>query len=135
MENSKKRFGLSRYERIKSKKDFEKIFSEGEILFSSDKKIRALYIIEQKPPAAGIKIGTAVKKQYGNAVWRNRIKRLLKESFRLNKDGLVSSCTEKNILIKIIFAFIQSSSDLKTPRLMDIMPGVLEVMYILRKRL
>jgi ribonuclease P protein component len=135
VENSKKRFGLSKNERIKSKKDFEKIFSEGEILFSSDKKIRATYIIEQITGTSGVKMGVAVNKHYGTAVWRNRIKRLLKESFRLNKEILTSSCVEKNILIKIVFAFTLNSKDIKAARLNDIMPGALEIMRKLQKRL
>ena len=135
MENSKKRFGLSRNERIKSKKDFKTIFSAGETLFSSDKIIRATYIVEQIPVTPGIKIGVAVNKRYGNAVWRNRIKRLLKESFRLNKEFLIHSCVEKNILVKIVFAFTLTSKDIETARLNNIMPGIVEVMQKLQKRL
>ena len=135
MENSKKRFGLSRNERIKSKKDFEKIFSAGESIFSSDKKIRANYIIEHIPQVAGAKIGVTVNKRFGKAVWRNRIKRLLKESFRLNKEILIRSCIEKNILIKIIFAFIVTSKEIETARLNDIMPGIVEVMRKIQQRL
>lgn len=135
MENSKKRFGLSRNERIKSKKDFKTIFSAGETLFSSDKIIRATYIIEQIPETPGVKIGVAVNKRYGTAVWRNRIKRLLKESFRLNKEFLIHSCIEKNILVKIVFAFTLTAKDIETARLSNIMPGIVEVMQKLQKRL
>ena len=135
MENSPKRFGLSRNERIKSKKDFEKIFSAGEVLFSSDKKIRANYIIEPISDTAGAKMSAAVNKHFGTAVWRNRIKRLLKESYRLNKDILVRSCIEKNVLIKIVFAFTLTSKDIKAARLNDIMPGVVEIMRKIQKRL
>ncbi|MGE5797240.1 MAG: ribonuclease P protein component, partial [Ignavibacteria bacterium] len=126
---------LSRNERIKSKKDFKTIFSAGETLFSSDKIIRATYIIEQIPEAPGVKIGVAVNKHYGTAVWRNRIKRLLKESFRLNKEFLIHSCIEKNILVKIVFAFTLTSKDIEAARLNNIMPGIVEVMQKLQKRL
>lgn len=133
MENSKKKFGLSRNERIKSKKDFEKIFSAGETLFSSDKKIRVLYIIDRFPESAGIKIAAVVNKRNGSAVWRNRIKRLLKESYRLNKQILSKICIEKNIAINIVFAFTLTSREMKIARLNDVMPGVVEVMQKLQK--
>jgi ribonuclease P protein component len=133
VENSKKKFGLSRNERIKSKKDFEKIFSAGETLFSSDKKIRVLYIIDRFPESAGIKIAAVVNKRNGSAVWRNRIKRLLKESYRLNKQMLSKICVEKNIAINIVFAFTLTSREMKIARLNDVMPGVVEVMQKLQK--
>jgi ribonuclease P protein component len=133
VENSKKKFGLSRNERIKSKKDFEKIFSAGETLFSSDKKIRVLYIIDRFPESAGIKIAAVVNKRNGSAVWRNRIKRLLKESYRLNKQILSKICIEKNIAINIVFAFTLTSREMKIARLNDVMPGVVEVMQKLQK--
>jgi len=96
--------GLSAHERIKSNKDFDNIFKRGNILFSSDDKLKAIYIFNINSKECGIKIATAVFKKSGNAVWRNRVKRLIKVSYRLNKQILSETCLGKNILLKVIFS-------------------------------
>jgi len=124
------RYGLSPKERIKSKKDFEKIFSIGKHVFSKDKRIKAFYITEANPQLEyGVKMGVAIKKRAGKAVWRNRLKRLVRESFRLNKTALVENCTRKEILLKIVFAAgTLNQKEHKKIKLQEIMPGVEDIM-------
>ena len=99
-----KPYGLPAGERIKSKKDFENIFKSGNIVYSSDNKIKAVYIYNKNSKKCGVKIATAVFKKSGNAVWRNRIKRLIRVSYRLNKKNLAKTCSDKKILLKIVFS-------------------------------
>ena len=124
-----KRFGLSSEERIKSRKDFQKIYSSGKIFFSNQKIIKALFIIEENSKLPGVKIAAAVFKKAGNAVWRNRLKRLIKESYRLNKEILLSSAQEKKLLLKIVFSpnllYQKKNKNLK---LKIIMPEVVDIM-------
>ncbi len=96
--------GLPAGERIKSKKDFENIFKIGNIVYSSDNKIKAIYTYSKNSKNCGIKIAAAVFKKSGNAVWRNRVKRLIKVSYRLNKQILSETCLGKNILLKVVFS-------------------------------
>ena len=124
-----KRFGLPAAERIKSKKDFEKIFTVGGKIFSSDKKVRAAYIIESDKIFAGVKIAVAVSKKSGNAVWRNRIKRLIRECYRLNKEELLSYCIKKGFSVKIVFSpNLIGKRSAKLIRLHDFVPGVNDVL-------
>ena len=61
--------------RLKKEKDFNIVFNKGKRLFSSC--LTLLYL-----PADSLKVGYAVGKKHGKSVKRNRIKRLLRESFR-----------------------------------------------------
>jgi ribonuclease P protein component len=124
-----KRFGLSSGERIKSRKDFQQIYTSGKIFFSNQKIIKALCVFEENSELPGIKIAVAVFKKAGNAVWRNRIKRLIKESYRLNKYVLLRYVQQKNLLVKIIFSpnMLHQKKDNKL-KLKTIMPEVADIM-------
>jgi len=99
-----KPYELPACERIKSRKDFENIFKSGNTIYSSDNKLKAIYICNKNSKECGVKIATAVFKKSGNAVWRNRIKRLIRVSYRLNKKNLTKTCSDKKILLKIVFS-------------------------------
>ena len=62
------------YLRIKKNVDFQKLFKKGKKVFSP--YITLLYF-----PSHELSMGIAVSKKHGNAVKRNRIKRLLRAAF------------------------------------------------------
>lgn len=124
-----KRYGLSQKERIKSKKNIDQIFSSGKILISEDHRIKAVYLIDKEAEESGVKIAAVVSKKNGNAVWRNRVKRLIKTSYRLNKERLVNFCRKKRILILIVFSAFSVTERLnKKIEIKDIMPGIDEIL-------
>ncbi len=131
-----KKYGLSADERIKRKKDFDVIFSSGTFIHSTGKKIKALYIVEKNNIEPGVKIAAVAGKRQGNAVWRNRIKRLIKESYRQNKEILSGISTEKKILLKIIFSpFSLNQKNNKVLSLEDIWSDMLDVMTKIKSKL
>jgi ribonuclease P protein component len=70
-------------ERIRKKNDYIRIYKRGSRGYSE----HFTWIIHQSP--AGIRrLGITAGKKVGKAVRRNRIKRLLREFFRLNKSRL-----------------------------------------------
>lgn len=80
-------FKFPKEEKLKSKKLIQKIFEEGSAI--SNFPIKALYIRNDFENGVKLKVGVTVpKKNFKSAVHRNRIKRLLRECYRLNKDKI-----------------------------------------------
>ena len=73
-------FRFTKAEHLTLKKEFERVFNEGKI-FKNDKVV--LYVIPND--LQNSRLGLVVSKKIGNAVRRNRAKRLLREAYRLNK--------------------------------------------------
>ena len=88
-------------EKLKSKKLIEKLFKEGKTL--SNFPLKLIYLKVDVPVDAKFKTGVAVpKKNFKSAVKRNRIKRLLREAYRLNKH-LVFNNSEGNFAFLILY--------------------------------
>lgn len=123
-----KNFSLNRYERVKKKNDFEKVYNSGKVFFSSDLIVKLHYFSQEELNYTGVKIATAVSKKSGKAVWRNRVKRLLREAYRLNKGQLVEKAREKNMELFLVFSANKLSENKnKKIFLRDITPGVVEL--------
>ena len=75
----KRTFGKD--ERIRSKRDYLTVYQQGVRSHS-----RHFTVIAHRNPTGKKRLGITVGKKVGNAVKRNRIKRLLREFFRLNKE-------------------------------------------------
>ncbi len=123
-----KNFSLTRNERVKKKSDFEKIYSSAKVLLSSDRLIKVHFLfVDRGTP--GIKIAAAVSKKSGKAVWRNKLKRLIKESYRINKNSLLENVLNKSTQLLLVFSPNRlSEASNKKIYLRDVSPGVVELM-------
>ncbi|NJD22134.1 MAG: ribonuclease P protein component [Melioribacter sp.] len=121
---------------MKSKNEFDLVYSAGEILFSSSQKFKAVFFIQRESEPSGIKTAFAVSRKSGIAVWRNRIKRLLRESYRLNKKEICSEAVIKKMRVFIVFS--PNTINQKNSRkilLKEVMPEVNDLMNKIRTRL
>lgn len=97
-----KLFSFSKNERIKEKKNIQNLIQEGSSVFSSKNSLKAIYLIKDSYEP-GVKIAVGISRKAGKAVWRNRIKRLIRNAYRLNKIPLINSAKENNKQILILF--------------------------------
>lgn len=70
-------------ERVRKRQDYLRIYEQGARRYS-----QRFTIITCRNPTGIRRLGMTVSKKAGNAVQRNRIKRILREFFRLNKSRL-----------------------------------------------
>lgn len=103
-ENTKqgKSFSLKKAERLSSKKCIDKLFSEGDSILQYPLKMVFLRTELQTkyPIQAGF---IASKKNFKLAVSRNRIKRLLREAYRLNKHLIYNQLDQEQLALFVIF--------------------------------
>lgn len=82
----KRIFRFTKEERIRSSQDFKRVIKYGRRLVSKN------YIIFIKENEKGFhRFGIIIKKEIGKATFRNRVKRHLREFFRLNKHRIEGS--------------------------------------------
>jgi ribonuclease P protein component len=131
-----KQFGLSAKERIKSKNEFELVYSKGEILFSSSNKLKAVFFIEREVEEAVIKTAFAVSSKSGKAVWRNRVKRILRNSLRFNKQVLFGEARLKKIKLLVVLSPNRiNEMNYKKISLKDVQMDVIDLLEQIRAKL
>ena len=83
-------FTYPKKEKLKSKTTIDLLFSEGNSV--SKFPLRLVYVENKEENAALLKMGVSVSKKYfKKAVDRNYFKRVLRETYRLNKHILLDS--------------------------------------------
>jgi ribonuclease P protein component len=99
-----RRLGFGKKERLKSRKQIEKLFLAGERF--TQFPIRVTYQFLAADEGSCIQVGvTAMKKHFKKAVDRNRIKRQLREAYRLQKTELIDTLKQKGLKAYIFFMY------------------------------
>ena len=81
-------------EKLKSKTTIDLLFSKGKSV--SKFPLRLVYCPVELPNGESLKMGVSVSKKYfKKAVDRNYFKRILRESYRLNKQALLQNTNQK----------------------------------------
>jgi ribonuclease P protein component len=99
---------FQRKERLKSRKTIGRLFKEKQSVGSFPLRFFFLKSIEEDDNFALQSAFSVSKKHFKKAVDRNRIKRLMRESLRLNKENLILFLNEKGIKIAGMWVFVGS---------------------------
>jgi ribonuclease P protein component len=98
------RFTLSGRERLKSRKSIEQLFREGKSF--SLFPFRVLYLVNTSATPSLQTGFTVSSKYFKKAVDRNRVKRLMREAYRLQKQDLKDRSREQNINLAVFFMYV-----------------------------
>lgn len=100
-----KQFTLGKNERLKSRKQIELLFSEGKSFTINP--FRVYFIVNgQWSMVNGLQFGVGVSaKNFKRAVDRNRIKRLTKEAWRLQKNELQEKLKTSRKQLNVFFIY------------------------------
>ena len=103
-----KQFTLGKEERLKSRKQIEKLFAEGKSFVVSP--FRVYFIVNGHPSTIPVdsylQFGVGVSnKNFRKAVDRNRIKRLTREAWRLQKNELKEAAKKQAKQLNVFFVY------------------------------
>ncbi len=83
-------YSFPKEEKLKSKKCIDQLFSEGNSV--SKFPLKLIYTATDLPNDVPVQAGVSVtKRRFKKAVTRNRIKRLMREAYRLHKNDLFNT--------------------------------------------
>jgi ribonuclease P protein component len=98
-----KQFTLGKQERLKSRKIIEQLFNEGKSFTVSP--FRVFYSFGEIM-SSPLQFGVATsKKNFKKAIDRNRVKRIIRETYRLQKLSLQQKLKEKKKRLNIFFIY------------------------------
>jgi len=96
-----KKYTYGKEEKLKSRKSIDEIFKTGESFPSYP--FRIFYKEMDFDADVKAQVGVSVsKRNFKHAVDRNRIKRLMREAYRLNKHTLID-CLNKQVVVMIVY--------------------------------
>lgn len=100
------KFTLSKNERLKSKKAIDLLFESGQ--FINQYPLKLVYIKEALPEgSSSLLFSVSVsKRNFKSAVDRNRIKRLIRESYRIQSLPLKEQTLLSNIQIRMMIIYV-----------------------------
>lgn len=109
--------------RIKKNSDFQAIYKKGKSVANRQ------FVVYTKvnKELTHFRLGISVSKKIGNAVVRNRIKRAIRENFKVHKDDLIP--------IEIVVIARRPAKDMDTLQIQSSLEHVLKIAKVFNKRI
>lgn len=126
------KYTFPKRERLCSTKSIDSLFSGGESFIAYP--LRIVYRIEtenDETQRSASSLISVSKKKFKRAVKRNRVKRLIREAYRLNKAPISELLENKGIRMDIALLYLKD----ELPTYVDIEKSILKTISILSDRL
>ncbi|MBK9096765.1 MAG: ribonuclease P protein component [bacterium] len=92
------------FETLKKELDFNLVFKKGKTIKSEAGYVKAAYLFVDNGENWKVKTAIAIPSKSGNSVWRNRFKRLIRESVRRELKKLTEIISKKDLCLLIVFS-------------------------------
>jgi len=99
-------YTFNKKERLKNRKNITFLFEKGYSFFIYPFKVYYLFNQAEENLDHAAVLFSVGKKQFKHAVDRNRVKRLCRETYRLNKSILIEKLKEKKISMEVAFVYV-----------------------------
>lgn len=99
------KLSLPKEKKLKKRDEIQSLFKEGKRI--KKEELHLIYLLSEAPTSRDtFKVGVSVpKKKFKRAVDRNKLKRLIREGFRLNQVELEKKCKRKQKQCLLMFVF------------------------------
>lgn len=125
--------GVKVFERLKGKSDIDAVYKKGKTIISTDKKLKA-FLLSSEGRINKIRVAITVSSKAGSSVWRNRFKRIIRESIRQEKEFLKDRININKQELSIIFSpFRLNQGNVDQVFLKDIKPAVTDILNKITK--
>ena len=119
---------------LKSENEIAAVFKKGKVIISLDRKLKASHLSSERITHR-IRVAVTISSKTGNSVWRNRLKRIIREAIRQENDLLKEIVFNSKSELSIIFSPNRINQvNLKHILLKDIKPAVTDILYKLSKK-
>ena len=96
---------FSKKEHLCGEKRITRLYTKGDAFIAYP--LRVVFLIEPKSDDESSNVLVSVpKKRFKRAVKRNRLKRIMREAYRLNKQLMIEKLVEKQLQIHIAFNYV-----------------------------
>jgi len=96
---------FSKSEHLCGDKRITRLYKEGDAFIAYP--LRVVYLIEPRSDAVNSSVLVSVpKKRFKRAVKRNRLKRIMRETYRINKQALIEKLEEKQLQMHVAFNYV-----------------------------
>lgn len=97
--------GFPKYEHICKESDIQRLFDQGVGISVYPYRVIYLFYQDESRPVSCRLLVSVSKKRFHHAFKRNRVKRLMRESWRKNKAPLYEICQNNNISVDVALVY------------------------------